>query len=230
MDPSPLKPQTPQDQLEQLEKQVNTLTTLVSKLVESNSSPVVQDTTKETHHQETDVNNNNSLVTAPPHPAVCLPNLVSFKGGLHDDLQLWLDSVELHLETLGTPKEKWVPEMATEDQLSYYLNGLHLQTQHHVRTHMCQSLEEVMVKALEYEAVVTRPGAVGMPKPVTKHPSTTPKLQKLTSEEKEALSRQGLCFRCRTGRHLAKDCPKASTNSLEHQDPQGNHLGLGEEA
>ena len=40
----------------------------------------------------------------------------------------------------------------------------------------------------------------------------TATLPKLTEAEREKLKKAGLCFRCRVGRHMAKDCPKAASS------------------
>ncbi|GLC73459.1 hypothetical protein PLESTF_001378000 [Pleodorina starrii] len=51
------------------------------------------------------------------------------------------------------------------------------------------------------------------PQHKTEDKSPAPKLKKLTPEEKEDLKAKGLCYRCRVGKHMAKECPMAQKNS-----------------
>ncbi|GLC47182.1 hypothetical protein PLESTM_002039900 [Pleodorina starrii] len=50
------------------------------------------------------------------------------------------------------------------------------------------------------------------PQHETEDKSPAPKLKKLTPEEKEDLKAKGLCYRCRVGKHMAKECPMAQKN------------------
>lgn len=110
--------------------------------------------------------------------------------------------------------------VSEEAMLFKYLKGLDKQVELQVRLKQPTSLGEAMQIAqvmddMYYTFGTARPStsSTGFSDGIVPMEVDAISIKKLTPEERERLKRLGLCFRCRTGKHFARDCPRFSESS-----------------
>jgi hypothetical protein len=112
-----------------------------------------------------------------------------------------------------------INNMAEEDQIVYFIEGLKERTRAAVETQVPKELETAIRLAAAYDeanfgyrlssyrnrpATTQQNGVV--PMDLTLVHARTP-LPRLTDEEREECMRRGLCFRCRQAGHITRNCP-----------------------
>lgn len=120
-----------------------------------------------------------------------------------------------------------IPSTALTDHTkrTFYIEGLKPPLQHTVRNYNPQTLEDAMIIASN--ASEGEPAGHLQAKSLFEHPAdeedilmdvnaihvnpSTVRRSRLTPQERMLLKKLGICFRCRAGRHMAKDCPQASS-------------------
>lgn len=132
-------------------------------------------------------------------------------------------SVEKYNESFNNLLSK-ITSMEEDDEMFYYLQGLKSNVRGAVAMSQPSNVAEAMRVADEYDRATYKPQSKqvgGAPNHHAKHVNqisssrpqpqdpSTPKLQKLTPEERDRLMKAGGCFRCRQAGHFAKNCPKA---------------------
>lgn len=112
-----------------------------------------------------------------------------------------------------------IPDITMTEQVDRYSRGLKSYIWEALCLKRYDTLDEVMLDALKVEAakrgvrrISNTEGTTAADRGPAPMDIAYVRIVKLTPEERQRCMREGLCLRCRTKGHMAKDCPKGRGN------------------